>query len=256
MSNDTPNPAEPSKPEIFLYRQPELLSPEAHGALGLGRPKRPFDFAKSARVMPLTLAELRSAQMYYPVVFSETETPVPIAVVGGTDDVNLFVDEQGQWASDTYIPAYARRYPFALAATSKDQYALVFDSAADIISDTPEHAFFDSGKITSETQSIIDFCSRYDVEQKKTVEFGQRLSELSLLTHQEATRTPPGGGEPQNVASYLAVDADKLGELDAGTVHELLQNGYLAGILAHLFSLENWQRLLERRLRREPRAAV
>jgi hypothetical protein len=44
---------------MLLYKQPELLNHQAHGSLGLRRLERPFEFASSARVLPLTLGEAR-----------------------------------------------------------------------------------------------------------------------------------------------------------------------------------------------------
>ena len=76
---------------MLLYKQPELLNHQAHGSLGLRRPERPFEFARSARVLPLTLGEIPSAQKHYPVIFSDMDNPVPLAVVGTDEDVNLFV---------------------------------------------------------------------------------------------------------------------------------------------------------------------
>ena len=102
----------------LFYRQPELLNHEAHGSLGLRMPERPFEFARKSRALPLTLSEIASAQKHFPIVFSDLDNPVPLAVVGTLDDVNLFIDEQGQWERETYIPAYVRCYPFALAARS------------------------------------------------------------------------------------------------------------------------------------------
>ena len=230
---------------MYLYTQPELLNHEMHGALGLSKPERPFEFAREARVLPLTLPEMTTAQMFYPIIFTDMEAPLPLAALGTDDNVNLFVEEDGQWATDTYIPAYARCYPFSLAAGENDRFAVVIDRAADIISESPEQPFFDGDKVTPQTQALIDFCGRYDAERRSTLEFGRTLKELGLLAGHTATRTSQAG-EQQVVANYIAVDGNKLAELEPEKLAELLENGYLACIFAHLFSLENWPRLVER----------
>lgn len=245
MNAENESSARPLEGHMFLYEQPELLTREVHGSLGLRRATHPFGFARNARVMPITFAEFKHAQMHYPIIFADAKKPMPLAVVGGNDEVNLFVDEQGAWEKDVYIPAYARCYPFALAARSEEQFAVVIDRAAEMVSDAPEHPFFDGDKVTPRVQSAIDFCGQYDAERRRTIEFCRRLSELQLLTGHEAARTLPGG-ERQPIASYVAVDSAKLADLDAETLHEIFQSGYLAGIFAHLFSLDNWQRILER----------
>ncbi|MGI9223965.1 MAG: SapC family protein [Woeseiaceae bacterium] len=233
---------------MLFFKQPELLNHQEHGSLGLRRPERPYEFASSARVVPLTLGEISSAQKHYPVIFSDIDNPMPLAVVGRDENVNLFIDENGGWKRGAYIPAYARCYPFALAARSNDEFAVVIDRAADSVTDDPEQPFFDGGKITPETQSLMDFCARYDAESRRTAEFGQRLKELGLLVGQQVTRTAPGG-EAEPFASYITVDGDKLNELEASALQELFSNGFLAGAFAQLFSLENWQLIIERQLR-------
>lgn len=235
--------------KMLFYRQPELLNHQAHGSLGLRRPERPYEFARSARVVPLTLGEISSAQKHYPVIFSDMDNPVPLAVVGRDENVNLFIDENGRWEPGAYIPAYVRCYPFALAARSDDEFAVVIDRAADSVTDDPEQPFFDGGKVTPETQSLMDFCARYDADSRRTAEFGRRLKALGLLVGQQVTRTAPGG-EAEPFASYITVDGDKLNELEESVLQELFSNGFLAGAFAQLFSLENWQLVIERQLRR------
>ena len=235
--------------KMLLYKQPELLNFQAHAALGLRRPERPFEFARNARALPLTMGEIPSAQKHFPIVFSDLENPVPLAVLGMNDDVNLFVDENGRWDRETYIPAYARCYPFALAARSDDEFAVVIDRAADSVTEEPEQPFFDGDKLTAETQSMVDFCGQYGAERTRTADFGRRLGELGLLAGQQVSRSGPGGVDNQGV-TYVAVDSQKLNELEKSVVGELFSNGYLAAVFAHLFSLENWQLVMERYGRR------
>ena len=247
--NTATGPDQAPDGKMLFYKQPELLNHQVHGLLGLRQSERPFEFAKDTNALPLTLGELPTAQKHFPIVFSDLENPTPLAVVGATDDINLFVDENGQWEQETYIPAYARCYPFALAARSADEFAVVIDRAADSISDEPEQPFFDGDKVTPETQSMIDFCGRYDAERKATMDFGLQLRELGLLVGQQVTRPTTTGGSDEPIASYVAVDTQKLNELEESVIKELFENGYLAAIFAHLFSLDNWQLLIERHLR-------
>lgn len=251
MNTETQTHETPLEGQMFLYKQPELLNHEMHGALGLCKPERPFEFASTARVIPLTLPELVNAHMFYPIVFTDFENPVPLAVVGAADDVNLFVDENGLWEPGVYIPAYVRCYPFALATREDEQFAVVIDRAADAVSDTPEQPFFDGEKVTAETQGFIDFCGRYDMERKMTLEFGKLLNELGLLVGHQATRTSRDG-EKEVIANYIAVDGSKLPGIGSEKLEEFLKNGYLSSIFAHMFSLENWPRLAQRHNRAAP----
>lgn len=230
---------------MLFYQQPELLSVEEHGTLGLIRPEQPYAYAATAKAIPLTIREFSTAQKFYPIVFSNPTNPVPVAVTG-IDDHNLFIDSGGHWQNHCYVPAYMRCYPLAVASGPDGNAAVVVDRAAAHISESPEQPFFAGREIADGTKALVDFCAQYDAERRQTITFGKRMTELGLLTGQQATQQFPGQ-EPQTIASYTAIDARKLQELDADVLKELFSDGSLSTIYAHLFSLENWQRLIERR---------
>lgn len=235
---------------MFLFEKPELLSQESHSGLGLAKIDRPFDFAAHAATMPLTVSEFSTAQKYYPIVFATLDNPIPLASMSAIEPFNLFVDEAGQWDPTQYIPAYVRCYPFALAAGADNQTAVVIDRAAPMISKNPLQAFFDGDQLSVETQSLVDFCVNYEQDRKRTEYFSQRLKELNILTSQQATQQLAGGGE-RTVAEYFAVDTARFQALEKGVVKELFDSGIMALIHAHLFSIENWTRLIARFGRRQ-----
>lgn len=237
---------------MFLYMQPELLTVEDHGHLGLNESAQPFDFARNIRVVPLAAAELPTVQKIYPVVFSDLENPTLLAVLGIFEDRNLFIDDNGNWDKAAYVPSYLRCHPFALASRKNDQYAVVIDRAAPVISENPDQPFFGGQTLTAPIQARVDFCTQFSAYQPATQAFCDRLQELDLLSGQQASFTPEGDGEEQTIASYVAVDFDRLQKLDATTVEKLFQDGMLSAIYAHGFSMENWFRLLERRQRLKP----
>ena len=242
--------AKPSKGQMYLYEQPELLTSADHGNLGLSAVERPFDFVRSAKVIPITVSEIASAQKYFPVVFSDPDKPALLAVVSVVDDVNLFVDEDGNWDSSTYMPSYLHCHPFAFATMPNDQFAVVIDRAAAGVSVSPEIPFFDGKNLTPQIQARVDFCGQFSGQRHQTSVFCDRLQELGLLSGQRAAHTPPGADEEQEIASYVAVNTDKLKDLDKDTLQDLHKNGLLSAIYAHIFSLENWYLLLARRRRR------
>ena len=232
------------KGSMFLYQQPELLTKEDHGHLGMSPADKPYQFAKGIMSVPLLAAEIPSAQKHYPVVFSGQDGAQPLAILSIADLDNLFVDDQGNWEPHCYVPSYLRRYPFAFASSEDDKFALVIDRAADAISDLPDHAFFEGDELSEHAQGMVDFCGQYEAERKRTDEFTAKIKELDLLSRQAATS--PTNTESEPLATYYAVDGAKLGSLSAEQLQELNSTGFLSFIFAHLFSLENWNRLVER----------
>lgn len=247
MSETTQDQEEPKlEGSRFLWSRPEVLSREEHAGLGLSPAPQPFAFSAKCRGIPLTTTEFRTAQAYFPIVFTEGETTVPLAVVGLQDEVNLFVDADGNWADNTYVPAYLRAHPFALARTGGDRVALVLDRDAPSVSDTPELPFFDGDKLTDAIQQRVDFCRAYDAETQRTQEFCKRLVDLDVLTMQSMRQE----GAEQDLVRFRALDAEKVSQLDAALVDELFRDGTLASITAHLFSLDRWGEILRRHSQR------
>jgi hypothetical protein len=242
---------QPLSGSMLLYERPELLSKEDHGHLGLRKLAQPFAFARDLRAVPLVTTEFRSVQRHCPVVFTESDNPVPVAVLGVLEDRNLLVDDQGQWQVPGYVPAYLRCYPFALADADAGRYALVFDRAADIVGDDPDAAFFEGDELSQPMQKRLEMCRTYQAERQQTAAFCEMLKRLDLLVPQQAVHTVDGAD--RLIARYLAVHRDRLMTLDKDVLVDLFRGGSLAAIVAHLFSLDNFTELV--RLRQQRGAA-
>jgi hypothetical protein len=236
----------PFEGKMFLYEKPELLTKEEHGGLGLSSVDRTYDFVKSIRAVPIVTAEVATAQKHFPIVFAGFENPTLLAVVGAFEDRNLFVNEDGTWDQNSYLPTYLRCYPFAFATRPDDQFAVVIDRSAAEISDKPEQPFFDGDKLSVAVQARVDFCGQFDAERRRTKQFCERANELGLLSGQRATHRPDPGGEEKSIANYVAIDVRKLNDLDKDTLQELHQDGSLSAIFGQVFSVENWGRLVAR----------
>lgn len=244
---DQQSDQQPLSGSLLLYERPELLTREEHGHLGLRSLPRPFAFARDVHAVPLLVTEFRSAQRFGPVVFTDRVNPVPLAVLG-LENRNLMIDEDGQWQVPGYVPAYLRRYPFALANATSDRYAMVIDRAADMVSEQHESPFFEGEELSAAVQERLEFCRNYQAETQRTEAFCANLERLDLLVQQQANHT--ADGQERAIASYYAVDQERLMALDDATVVELFRNGAMAAILAHLFSLDNFMELVHLRHRR------
>ncbi len=232
----------------FLYEKPELLTKEVHSSMGFSVMERPYEFVRNVRAVPLTMVEFGSAQRTYPIIFSNMENPVPLAVHGIIDDENLFVDEDGKWDEMSYVPMYLRCHPFAFASGDGDRMAVVVDTAAATVSDNPQFPFFVDGEISEQAGALMKACVQYEAERKRTQEFCDRVKELGLLAPLRATHTPEGASEPEPLANYIAINAEKLNDLPADVIFELHTKGFLSAMYLQLYSLENWRHLMARRV--------
>jgi hypothetical protein len=245
--------------EVLFYSRPEPLSKEAHGDLGLKPTEHPYAFTATTHLVPLLVTEFAPAALCYPIIFVGADK-TPVAVLGVNGNENLFVDAQGAYAPDCYLPAYVRRYPFVLANDEQAQRMVVcIDRNAPMITSKPESPFFVNGELSDYTKNAVEFCNTFESERQRTESFVKLLTELDLLETKKAFFTPPpvngAAQEPQVIAEYLGVSEQKLNALPPEKFIELRDNGALAQIYAHLVSLLGWDRLIVKAMLR-PRAPV
>ena len=252
----TQTPAGEISGNVLFYSQPEPLSPEMHGKLGVRRMDGPFAFAKQGHAVPLTVGEFPLAAVTGPIIFVGDEK-LPIAVMGLNAGENMFVQADGTFESGIYIPAYVRRYPFVFANDqSGQQMVLCIDRKAEFIVEGGDMPFFDGKEPSEYTKNCIEFCNNFELERQRTMSFVQLLKDNDLFESKTATFTPmnPDGsqGEPQKIADYFGVSEDKLNALPQAKIVELRDNGALAQIYAHLLSLVGWDRLVAIAMARAP----
>ena len=233
---------------VLFYSQPEPLSFEIHGKLGVNPVDKPYAFVGASHVVPLTVTEFAPAALSYPVIFLG-DTKQPVAVMGLRQAENLYVNAAGDFRPEAYIPAYVRRYPFVFANDPENQrLILCVDRAAPFLVEGGQVPLFSDGNPTDYVNQAMEFCNNFEQERQRTDSFVQLLKDLDLFDVREAVFTPRNEkgepGEPQKLADYFAVSEEKLKALPAEKLAELRDNGALGQIYAHLVSLLGWDRLI------------
>lgn len=244
--------AEPAAPEItgnvLFYNTPEPLNSEKHAKLGLKSIPKPFGFAKTGHIVPVTLGEFGLAAMSYPIIFAGPDF-TPLAVMGLKAGQNLFVQEDGGFEEGFYLPAYIRRYPFVLAGNDEQKELIVcIDVSSPLLGENTDTPLFDKGATTEYTKNAIKFCEDFESERVRTTQWIEMLRGHDLFETKQAAFTPvrPDGtnGDPVVVAEYSALSEEKVNALPDATILELQKNGALGFIYAHLLSLLAWDRLI------------
>ena len=223
-----------------LYNDLTPLSSEEHANLRLS-PQGSAPFLKTVHAVPLTVDEFVAAQHHFPIVFSVGERPVPIALFGLNEGVNVFVDEEGRFASnELYVPAYVRRYPFLLARLrpDSDQMSLCMDPGfAGLVEGGEEgQALFDGSDASETTKAILGFCEQYEQSAGRSAAFVEELEKADLLMDGEVTIEVPGK-QPFVYRGFQMVNEQKLREMRGDQLRKWNGNGVLGMIYAHLFSL-------------------
>ena len=192
--------------------------------------------------IPLTVDEFSQAQRFFPIVFSAGDNPVPLALMGLNEGVNVFFDDEGKQVDDAYVPAYIRRYPFLLARLRPDaeEMSLCFDPSSDLLGEFEEgEALFADGQPSEHTKSLLGFCEQFEQAGARTQAFIDELNKAELLMDGEvAIQQNDKPDQPYVYRGFRMINQDKLRELPAETIKQWFDIGLLPLIYAHLFSLD------------------
>ena len=201
--------------------------------------------------IPLTAEEFVHASRHFPIVFSVAENPVPLGLMGLNEGVNTFFEEDGKLSSPIYVPAYARSYPFMLAKLTPDteELSLCFDPTSDLVGEFEGGtALFDGDQPSESCKATLDFCRNFEEAGFRTQSFVDELVKHDLLMDGEVSIQQAGNDQPFVYRGFKMVDQEKLRDLRGDVLRTMNQNGMLALIFAHLFSLEHMSEVFARQV--------
>jgi len=233
----------------LFYKNLQPLAASLHGKLK-ARNTEVAPYLAQTHAIPLTIDEFMSAQRFFPIIFSTGENPVPLALMGLNEGVNVFLDEEGKPYNPMYVPAYVRRYPYLLARLdpSKDELTLCYDPESGLIGEDEGKPLFDGEQPSETLTQVLKFCEEFEVAAQRTQAFVKELDAMELLIDGEVSIQPEGAEQPFVYRGFRMVDEQKLRDMDAETLHKLNQNGILPLLHAHLFSLALMRELFQRQL--------
>ena len=191
--------------------------------------------------IPLTAEEFPQAARNFPIIFSTGPDPVPLALMGLNEGVNVFVNAEGKVEENIYIPAYIRRYPFLLAKLTPEtnELSLCFDPTSDLIGEIEEgNALFDGETPTEHTQALLSFCEQFEQAGARTQAFVDELKKHNLLMDGEVAIQQEGVEQPFVYRGFQMIDQTKLRDMRGDVLRTWNQNGLLPLVYAHLFSLD------------------
>jgi hypothetical protein len=235
-----------------MYGELAPLDREAHKNLKLDTAKAVVSCVADQNSVFLAAIEFGDACKEFPIVFvragegAEGKPQVaPLAVLGLKPGSNLFV-EGDKWTAN-YVPAYVRRYPFAMARLdgNANNLAVCYDSKWVGFNEETGEALFNNGEPTEFLLNARGFLEHFEQEAERTRLICNLLVDLDLLQDMRFEATLPGG-EKIDVEGFLAVDEKKYSELPDDKVLQLHRNGLIGLIEMHRLSMTNMNRLAAR----------
>lgn len=225
-----------------MYNNLVVLDKEKHKDLKIS-PMTNLNFAKELTGTPLLINETGLVGKDFPVVFTSGESSSLVALTSLSGS-NLAVNSEGKYIV-SYIPAFLRKYPFALGANQDNtaQQLILIDEDSELFSQTKGKQLFGKDNEPSEVlNNAINFLQNYEVERLKTDAIVQVIVQSGILEDREIT---VGEGEAKKVLvnGFRIINQEKLHALSDAVLADWVRRGIIGFIDLHLKSLENIQTL-------------
>ena len=213
---------------------------------------------RNLNALPLSFTEFTVACRDYPIAFvgANTGSVIAMAVLGLERQQNLFATAEDDWDASVYLPAYVRRHPFCMTRVTVDgkerpeRVACVEKSA---LSDSGEPMFDAKGEQLPAWEARRKLLFEFEADLARSEEMSRELGRHQLL-ESFSLQAQPNQGPPLAMTGMYRVSEQKLAELAPDELKALLQKGVLARVYAHLISLANFGRLLDRRAKQSQSA--
>jgi hypothetical protein len=201
--------------------------------------------------IPISLAEFGPASRDYPLVFLSDEDGndfTAVAALGLQPGQNLFVLGDGLWDRRVYLPAYVRRFPFCMskvAVDGKESMERVICVEASALRGGGEALYDRNGEPLGHWTVLERLIFDYESELARSEELCKLLGEMDLL--EPFAMKAEVDGFTMQLEGMHRVNQERLESLHEDSLRRLFEAGMMDKIYAHLLSLENFRRLLNRR---------
>lgn len=242
--------------QLLIYEQPVVISRERHRHARIRQLPVGYAFASELNSVPLAAEEFADAARDYPIVFAGApgQASMPAALLGLSAAENLFVQDDGRWAEDAYVPAFLRRYPFVVAEQAQgDGFDVCLDQAFLAEGEEGLPLFDAEGREAPALSHAMKFLVDYQGAVQRTQAAMRQLRDNDLLVARNVN-VERAGAARQSLGGFSVVDEERLQKLGAKALRELARTGTLGLVYTHLTSLRNVHRLARRRDGRAARA--
>jgi len=213
---------------------------------------------RNLNALPLSFTEFTVACRDYPIAFvgANTGSVIAMAVLGLERQQNLFATAEDDWDASVYLPAYVRRHPFCMTRVTvdgKERPERVACVEKSTLSDSGEPMFDAKGEPLPAWEARRKLLFEFEADLARSEEMSRELGRHQLL-ESFSLQAQPNQGPPLAMTGMYRVSEQKLAELAPDDLKALLQKGILARVYAHLISLANFGRLLDRRAKQSQSA--
>jgi len=228
-----------------MFQNVEVILKNEHQEIGVKNIEG-YEHAKELTASMLTIDEFYQACKSLPIVFAKNEEDGWFAVaLLGLENSNKFVNEDGTWKDNCYIPAYIRRYPF-IYVKNGDELLLGFDAEQKIDKKDAGNRYFfeEDGKTSEFVGRVLNFLNDVQKSSNATKELIEMLDEMKVL-EESAINGKNAEGKDISINGFWIVNEEKLNKITKKNKNKLCEKNYFMPITAHLISLSNIQNLAQ-----------
>jgi hypothetical protein len=199
--------------------------------------------------LPISFAEFGPASRDYPLVFiRHGDRFNAVAALGMQPRQNLFMLSDGAWDRRVYLPAYVRRYPFCmsrLAVEGEERRERVVCVEAGALHEEGEPLYDKGGNPLAHWRTLERLITDFEADLLRADEMCGLLQEFDLL--EPFTMKAEVDGFTLQLEGMYRVAQERLESSACAVTRRLFDAGAMERIYAHLLSLDNFCRLLNRR---------
>ncbi len=220
------------------------------------------EFGDNVGTVMIVPTEFGDIQREYPIFFRQDTQGefMSVALLGFAKDENLFL-EGDRWDAN-YVPAMLARGPFLIGFQQREEGGDVrrepvihIDMESPRVSQTEgEPAFLDLGGNSPYLNRIAGILNGINQGIDVSKAMFAAFTAAGLI---EPLKVEVKFAEEQyDLVGLQTINREKLANLDAQTLHSLHRSGFLQGAFLVVNSLQNVQRLVDRKQRRKARQSA
>jgi len=230
-----------------IFKEPTVMTYDKDFSV---LPMKSYKFSKDLIFVPLLQNEVAKAAFDYPVLVAKTEEGCfPVSLLSLRVNDNLFINGNGAWEKEFYVPSFMKTYPFIVSKPEWNQQSRVmYDKAYSGINKKQNDAIeiIKDAKLTQTGQKVMDKLKEHYANFEKTKQIFALIDDLGLLKEMDVKILSKDTTQQHLFKGFYQVDADKLNKLDDENLLKLARSGILNLINFHLASLGNVQKLTNR----------
>ena len=194
----------------FLFKRLVPLARGEHDQVGLNSRRSYHEYHH--HWLPIVTSEVEEAARQFPIVLSDTQTPMLALVIGLHRHESLFIDRFGNWTGG-YLPLYLRQMPFHIvrvrSGSGPAQPAVCVDLDSPLVDESSPDKIIAGDRIGDSCQAALNAANAFAQGAMASAAFAQALERSGLTVPLSAL---PEAADCLSLRNLRAISPSRLRE--------------------------------------------